>query len=224
MKKLNVIGFISLFLLILTMAPAYTFGADLEIAKIDGKTIGEWSAEWWQWLESQDPNPLEEEGPVDCSSGQSGSVWFLAGTAGQGPVLRECTVTFGKKLFFPLLNVKWSNAADENLTVEEKREILNTLISDDPAIFNSRACNVRSEFDGIPTLFYGVTTARVQSPPFPGYAGETLDEESVSDGFWVMFRPSSKGTYELHFGGSFCDIDTNEPWFEVDVTYILEVQ
>ena len=124
------------------------------------------------------------------------------------------------------MNIKWSNAADEDLTVEEKREILNAFMSDEePNPYNLRACKIHSEFDGIPTLFSGVTTARVQSPPFLSYAEDgTVDEESVSDGFWVMFRPSTKGTLELHFGGSLCIIDTNEPIFEVDVTYILKVQ
>src|SRR5713101_7010641 len=59
-----------------------------------GLSYGEWGARWWSWAYSfplaQFP-PLQS-GDVDCGAGQSGPVWFLAGTAGQGPVTRSCTV------------------------------------------------------------------------------------------------------------------------------------
>ncbi|PYJ19840.1 MAG: hypothetical protein DME99_11560, partial [Verrucomicrobia bacterium] len=71
-----------------------------------GLSYGEWGAQWWRWAYSfpaaQFP-PLQA-GEVDCSLGQSGSVWFLAGTAGQGPVTRSCTIPAGKALFFPIIS------------------------------------------------------------------------------------------------------------------------
>ncbi len=45
-----------------------------------GKTYGEWSILWWQWLASAplDQNPgLDEDGEF-INYGQSGQVWFLA--------------------------------------------------------------------------------------------------------------------------------------------------
>ena len=66
-----------------------------------GLSYAEWGAQWWRWAYSfpvaQFP-PLQS-GELDCSAGQSGPVWFLAGTVGQGPVTRSCTIPTGKALF-----------------------------------------------------------------------------------------------------------------------------
>src|SRR5437763_11387933 len=64
-----------------------------------GLTYGEWSARWWQWLLAIPPNvnpnfdgtSLDPDVATvnDCAQGQSGPVWFLAGTFG-GPAERAC--------------------------------------------------------------------------------------------------------------------------------------
>ncbi len=45
-----------------------------------GKTYGEWSAAWWQWLYSMPTNQHPLYDTAECSEGQSGKVWFLGGT------------------------------------------------------------------------------------------------------------------------------------------------
>jgi len=74
-------------------------------ARAHGLSYGEWGAQWWRWAYSfpVDQFPPLQSGEGDCSLGQSGSVWFLAGTAGQGPVTRSCTIPSGKALFFPII-------------------------------------------------------------------------------------------------------------------------
>ena len=49
-------------------------------AKHRGHSYAEWSARHWQWLYSLpiDEHPLFDN--ADCSTGQSGHVWFLGGT------------------------------------------------------------------------------------------------------------------------------------------------
>jgi hypothetical protein len=37
-----------------------------------------------------------------CAGGQSGKVWYLAGTVGSGSVTRTCTVPTSRALFFPI--------------------------------------------------------------------------------------------------------------------------
>ena len=71
-----------------------------------GLSYAEWGARWWQWAYSfpADQFPPAQSGAVDCSLGQSGSVWFLAGAVGGGPVTRSCTIPTGKALFFPIVN------------------------------------------------------------------------------------------------------------------------
>ena len=75
MKKSNaVVVFLGLMVLLM-VTPA--FAEDTGQPAIFEKTYGEWTANWWQWLESQDFTPLTEEGKVDCSAGQLGPVGFL---------------------------------------------------------------------------------------------------------------------------------------------------
>lgn len=71
-----------------------------------GKTYAEWSELWWQWALSfpAAQYPPVQEGAIDCSLGQSGSVWFLAGTFGTGTT-RSCTVPTGTALLIPIVNV-----------------------------------------------------------------------------------------------------------------------
>ena len=76
-----------------------------------GNTYGEWAAKWWQWALGTPAriNPLFDATGEFCDAGQKGPVWFLASTLGYsggeyGPVERDCTVPFGKSLFFPIIN------------------------------------------------------------------------------------------------------------------------
>ena len=67
-----------------------------------GNTYGEWSARWWRWALSipADQNPLLDTTGANCSEGQGGQIWFLAGVFG-GAATHSCTVSGGKALFFP---------------------------------------------------------------------------------------------------------------------------
>ncbi len=70
-----------------------------------GNTYGEWSARWWQWTLAipAATNPNLDTTGENCAEGQSGQVWFLAGSFG-GTFERACPVPTGKALFFPILN------------------------------------------------------------------------------------------------------------------------
>ena len=57
-----------------------------------GKTYAEWSVNYWQWVFSLPAtnSPILDTG--DCSAGQSGPVWFVAGTFGCTTNTRSCTI------------------------------------------------------------------------------------------------------------------------------------
>jgi hypothetical protein len=83
-----------------------------------GKTYGEWSAAWWQYVFSipAADNPLFDPTGAKCGVRQSGEVFFLVGTVlgTTGSTTRNnCTVSAGKMLFFPLINLE-DNIAEEN--------------------------------------------------------------------------------------------------------------
>lgn len=73
-----------------------------------GKSYNQLAGDWYNW-QVQFPlatNPVVEDGAVDCTRGQAGQIWFLAGNFG-GTSNRECTIPKGKALFFPIINTLW---------------------------------------------------------------------------------------------------------------------
>ena len=78
-----------------------------------GATYGEWGARWWQWAFSLPlaDSPLDDPTGAHIAAGQSGPVWFLAGTfcpdlvsCSVAVATRTATIPPGKALFLPLLN------------------------------------------------------------------------------------------------------------------------
>ena len=89
---------------------------------VQGQTYSQWSAAQWQWTLEQpnvadspvvDPNPGTAGQPeaVDCTLGQLGTVWFLAGATflqSYSTAYRSCSVPAGVYLFFPVIDV-WAD-------------------------------------------------------------------------------------------------------------------
>jgi len=100
-------------------------GVLLPNSKPFGAMYGDWGGKWWQWALGQptDVNPLLDTTGEYCAEGQSGPVWFLAGTLfnvyDPGGITRHCTIPTGKHLFFPVLNAGWVTwNSDEELCTE----------------------------------------------------------------------------------------------------------
>jgi uncharacterized protein len=214
-----------------------------EVGKTAGRTYGEWSADWWQWMASipRAENPQDNDGAIDCTLGQQGPVWHLAGAPLGTTAERSCTVPAGTPLFFPMLNGVFINEPGEAFTVAEKRQRLDGLFSDlvpgflaDFGLPGSRACALHAMLDGVPVHFAD-PGAHVQSPPFPLFTGDgpsnlppgLSDPEAVSNGFWVMLPGLAPGEHTLRFGGALCEFETNaiHPAVgPIDVTYHLTVR
>ncbi len=79
-------------------------------SKAHGMSYGQWGDAWWQWGFSfpTNSNPILDQTGQFGALGQSGSVWFLAGTTG-GEAERTLTVPTGKTLFVPIVNNLWIN-------------------------------------------------------------------------------------------------------------------
>ena len=88
-----------------------------------GQTYSEWAADWWVWALSEPTptNPLMDPTGAQCASGQTGNVWFLAGSFDAGNTTRSCSIPTGKALVFPMLNnftCAFLNNPPENRTEE----------------------------------------------------------------------------------------------------------
>lgn len=173
-----------------------------------------WTAEWWQWLDRMGSVPTLEEGAVDCSAGQSDSVWFLAGVADGRPRSRSCTIPLGKTLLVPIFTTIFYNAPGESYSVEEKRTFLDEFYSNDvPGEVNTELCRSEIFINNIP-----FESVRLVSPTF-----EALnDPEAIADGIYLAFQPAL-GINQLHFVGEVCAFGTSNAVYSVDVTYKLNV-
>jgi hypothetical protein len=179
--------------------------------KVLGKTIGEWSAKWWQWALAipRSTNPMLGG---DCEQGQQGPVWFLAGVWNGGTAERSCTIPTGKYILFSIANSIWIQLPTDppEYTETNYREqasanlppsiggALEAALDGKPIIFNPKTPIIRSQSP--------VFTALFPPDPFPPYDNvfemdpNTLTGDPiVSDGFWVMLPPLSPGKHTLFF-------------------------
>ena len=183
---------------------------------VDGKTLAEWSAEWWKWALSYpvDTNPLLDRTGDSVALGDQGAVFFLAGSFGGKVQRSNYAIPADKYLFFPVLN---SFLAIEG-TVDEMRDRLAAFIGNTTDLF--------ATVDGepIPDLF----ARREISPVFDITLGDDnifgapsgVYTPAVSDGYWVMLEPLAKSRPIINFGGS--AKGTGDPSFgdfSVDITY-----
>ena len=188
------------------IAPSNAFADDAPI--VLDKTIGEWSARWWQWSFAipASTNPMLDNTGAFCDVGQQGPVWFLAGIFGVGTVDRTCTVPRGRYILFPIANAFWINSAldDPNNTETDYRQFANdtlppsiggeldATLDGNPIIFNPRTPIIRSQSPVFTATFptgnvFGLDPSLLTGFPI------------VSDGFWVMLPPLDPGVHILHF-------------------------
>jgi hypothetical protein len=212
---------------IIPFVPAESSSNNQNVFTIDSKpynlTYSEWTAKWWQWAFStpKQVNPVLDEDGKNCAQGQSGPVWFLAGTFG-GSVVRECTIPAEKSIMFPILNSECSYAEFPNLKTESE-------LRDCAKTFQDQVTQIEATIDGVG--LQGLEKYRVQSPLFNltlpennALGIQVLSTQAVSDGNWVFLKPLTPGKHEIHFRGSSVDFTTTSTnTFATETTYHLTV-
>ncbi|GAB3772912.1 hypothetical protein GCM10028796_44410 [Ramlibacter monticola] len=198
-------------------------------AVVEGRSMAEWSAEWWQYVMAspQSANPLADATGAACSFMQHGPVWFLMGTVGSGSVTRACTLPEGKALLLPLINFLDYNVASQ-AAAELRAEAVGCM---------DAVSQLRLEIDGVPVAARVLNTLRVKSVVFDitvpsndsNVPAATVYSPAISDGYFALVAPLVPGQHTLRFGGASAGCyyaPTNFqvlPW-EVDVTYRLTVK
>lgn len=210
-----------------------------------GKSYGDWGAAWWAWVLSipKAENPNFDTTGEFCHVGQEGPVWFVAGNFG-GENTRSCTVPAGKALFIPIFNyVYWAPedlsfvrdvvapSQGWDLTGLTEEEILRMGVN----WASDHATALSVTIDGVAVV--DPWQYRAESSAFSIELSNMLEDygyapgprsPNVSDGYWIMLRPLSRGQHTINFSsaGSY-SIANGDPFdqeFTLDVTVYLTVE
>jgi len=194
-----------------------------------GKGYDQLAANWLEWVTAipNATNPLFDATGAYAAIGQSGKVWFLAGTTSSGATTRTITVPTGTALFFPIVNYFWINTpetGDAPWSPDQEALARGVL-----AYVVDTAGNLVLEIDGKP--YAKVNTLRVASsvgyctPPTAaednlfGVALNPGQHECVADGYWALLPPLSVGEHTIRFAGEVAAVG-----FALDVTYNVTVR
>jgi hypothetical protein len=162
-------------------------GSALEAQKVAGVPLSEWTARWWRWADAQDVPPyLDRDGRL-CHLGQSGPVWFLAGTDGEFQPRRTCEVPEGKHLLLPVINmISYGIDGNESCRYLQRGAAMN----------NDHLGSAVVMLDGKPLP--GVDKRRITSNGC--FRMDPADDTSMlaaADGFWILLDPLPRGRHTL---------------------------
>lgn len=194
---------------------------------------------WMGWVMGLpwSTGPVTDTTGAACSQGQSGRVWFLAGTGG-GPVTRSCSIPKNRLLFFPLINSWVVPTADSVADPADFDSYMDFVESYLPAK-RAQTCELHLTIDGV--AIGGDTTAELDpklwvqiTDPFDlvvnndnwasqwGRPGGFTPAATVA-GHWALITPLSKGNHVIEFGGSLCDAN-NAVTFTTSAVYNVTVE
>ena len=163
---------------------------------VDGVSLGDWTARWWRWARGAAIAPyLDPDGRL-CDMGQSGPVWFLAGTDGTFEPTRRCVVPEGRFLLLPVINmVTWQQS-------DPGKRAGCAALQASSAVNNDRLVSAVVMLDGKP--LGDMRLHRVRSDGcFAFDPGDPSSPLAAADGYWLMLKPLSRGHHTLRVGANY---------------------
>jgi hypothetical protein len=172
-------------------------------AEVDGVDLAAWSARSWQWSFSfpQDVNPVFDVTGELCGYGQSGPVFFLAGS--ENSVERSCVIPDGVHVFVPLLGSECSIVEPPPFFGRDEAELrrcASDAVDHAESAFDMSAMALTVDGETIADLAsYRVLTPlfRLWLPEENLLGSEQTIAESVADGYQVMLSPLAPGEHEV---------------------------
>lgn len=207
-------------------------------AVVEGKTLGQWGAAWWEWALAL-PKVTHPFNGGACDQNQTSDAFFLTGNTSGQPETRSCTLPAGKPIFFPLVNTLFQSRFEANC----KHDL--AFIQDYPLdgyndIVSASGLSVEVDGVSVPDIedheaYTGVFWDRQSAVPseqlFPAPSGPVGANAcgipvgslrpTTSTGYWAMLKPLSPGEHTLHVTATLTHV-TYGP-FTIDMTYNLTV-
>jgi hypothetical protein len=192
-----------------------------------GRSYAELGAAWLEWALAapSSTNPILDMDGSYAAMGQSGKVWFLAGTTG-GNATRSVTVPRGTALFFPIINSFWVNTpelGDPAWSPEQEAFARSILAMDmDTAqdlvlVIDGKSYPVTPEYR-VPSTVGNCVLPADNLFVYFGFAVLPGPHECVADGYWALLPPLSVGKHTIRFAGGLASSG-----FELDVTFNVTV-
>ena len=178
-----------------------------------GHTYGEWAERYWQWELAQPTatNPQLDATGEFAGAGQSGPLWFLAGTFGNS-VERNITIPSGKALFFTVQPwIFGAGTFDCEPTVPGVTCDLPTLHAA-AALATDGSSVVEASIDGVPVnnargyraADEGSFSIALPADNVVGIPAGTYSPQVV-DGYWLLLAPLSAGSHTIQ-----CHVVSNQ--------------
>ena len=191
-----------------------------------GRPYREWSAAWWQWaLETPASlTPVLDPTGARCAEGQHGHVWFLAGSFGGDPIVRNCTVPRDKALFFPLINLAYFAFLNDPPETRTRKFIRSQVACIADATFP------RVKIDGVPVphpeqylVRSTVFTILLPADNVFGATEADIPELTLSpvvdEGFYLFLSPRTPGKHTIRWQSASAACGSSQ-----DITYHLTVE
>lgn len=190
-------------------------------ASYEGRTIAEWTAEWWTWAWNSPSggDPLGDTTGALAGQNNDGPVFFVAGSNAGGSVTRTFSVAEGRALLVPMINY-WENCVGDIAVSCGPGYVANpaaTLLANTET-YRTATTSVFLSIDGTPIsdpsshwevsgVFSG-GTANAGEALTALYAGAGLDivgldiSPSLVSGYYAMITGLSPGEHSVIYGGS----------------------
>jgi hypothetical protein len=172
---------------------------------------------YWKYVLSipADKNPGEDPTGERCTYGQNASknIFYLVGNSG-GKTAITCKIPSGLSLLFAIIAVEASQAESPGATIDD----LHKIAKNDQDHVTSLFLNLNgTEFKYEDLLKYRTHTGEfdVIFPENAIFGAPPGPSKAVADGYYLITKPLSPGTYNLEFSGSLACVgaDCIEPSF-----------
>jgi hypothetical protein len=167
-----------------------------------GKTYGQWSAAYWKWVLSITipNNPILDTEGINGGVGQSGGVWFLAGTNGVTGVNRTVKIPAEKAIFVPIINAvsfpyPKLDVTDPELK-KEVRDFINNVTVHKVELDGKNLDSFRVKSD---IFMFTVPENNYLNLCYPNLTARSYQAES--DGYWIMLKPLPEGIHNIRIYG-----------------------
>jgi hypothetical protein len=205
----------------------------VDIFPIDSKPFGlsyeEHVKTYWKLMLSipVEQNPMEDKTGEKCTFGQepsNSSIFYLPGNTG-GLSTITCKIKAGLGLFIPIITVEASQAEAPRASVDE----LHKIAKDDQDGVTSLYLKINDkEFPEQELRKYRTHTKEfdVTFPNNALYGASPGPSVAVGDGYYVITKPLSPGSYIIDIKGSLVCLDPEclEPTYTGQVKYNLIAQ